>query len=242
MTRLLVCCALLCPGAMLWAMETLTFSSGDGLEMTADYYPLEAGAPLIVACHQAGWSRGEYRETAKWFNELGFAVLALDQRSGKEVNGVTNETAARATELQRGSEYLDALQDIKAAVRYAHDELEPSAVYLMGSSYSASLVLFLLGENALKVDGGLAFSPGEYFNDKQLIQKHAANIRKPVFITSAANEKVYWQEIAAKIDDTLQTTYLPESGGHHGSRALWTDKTGHEGYREAVRAFLATLE
>ena len=51
---------------------------------------LPANAPVLVLFHQAGWSRGEYREIAPKLNELGYICLAIDQRSGKGVNGVAN--------------------------------------------------------------------------------------------------------------------------------------------------------
>lgn len=78
--------------------ETISFPSKDGLEITADvYFTGDKSKPWILLCHQARWSRGEYNEIAPKLNALGFNCLATDQRSGKEVNGVTNETAARAS-------------------------------------------------------------------------------------------------------------------------------------------------
>ena len=62
--------------------------------MVADLYrqSLGADAPLIVLCHQAGGSRGEYREIAPRLNKLGYQCLAIDQRAGGQVKGVVNET------------------------------------------------------------------------------------------------------------------------------------------------------
>jgi hypothetical protein len=40
-------------------IKTVTFDSEDGLEMTADQYHIKLDKPVIILCHQAGWSRGE---------------------------------------------------------------------------------------------------------------------------------------------------------------------------------------
>ncbi|MCK5453881.1 MAG: hypothetical protein KAJ16_05940, partial [Calditrichia bacterium] len=73
--------------------ETITFPSQDGLPITADLYIVHGKeAPFILLFHQAGFSRGEYLNIAPVLNELGFNAMAIDQRSGKEVNGIVNET------------------------------------------------------------------------------------------------------------------------------------------------------
>ena len=77
---------------------TITFSSADDTQLTADVYaPHDKSNPFIVLCHQAGWSRGEYRDIAPKLNQLGFNCMAIDQRSGEAVNDVANETFAAAT-------------------------------------------------------------------------------------------------------------------------------------------------
>ena len=69
--------------------STIRFDASDGVSITADLYLAHAdlNKPLIVLCHQAGWSRGEYREIAPKLNALGFNCIAIDQRSGGSING-----------------------------------------------------------------------------------------------------------------------------------------------------------
>src|SRR3972149_6331103 len=76
--------------------KTITFPSTDALLITADLYFVSDTLPYMILCHQAGYSRGEYMETADKFCNLGYNCLAIDQRSGKEVNGVKNKTATLA--------------------------------------------------------------------------------------------------------------------------------------------------
>ena len=128
--------------------KQIEFKSIDDLEITADLYMKfeDKSKPFIVLCHQAGWSRGEYREIAPKLNDLGFNCMAIDQRSGKTVNGVKNETAARAKAERKEHSYADAEQDILAAVKYAKANFADGKLLLWGSSYSSSLVLHVTGE------------------------------------------------------------------------------------------------
>ena len=143
------------------SFETLSFPSEDDLEITADLYHASTDGPVVVLCHQAGWSRGEYKETAKTLQERGYNCLAVDQRSGGAVNDTDNETFKRAEAAGKGTEFLDAEQDIVAAVNYM-SERYGKPVILVGSSYSAALSLKVAAEND-NVRAVLSFSPGEYF-------------------------------------------------------------------------------
>ncbi len=246
LTRLFVLAFLLLAGTQAVATETITFASLDGLQITADLYAPHAArdTPLIVLFHQAGWSRGEYRELAPWLNKNGFNCLAVDQRSGHEVNDVPNATAAGAKAAGKGTTYLDAEQDLIAALKYAHANLTRGQVIAWGSSYSAALVLVVAGEHPNLVDGVLSFSPGEYFEklgqDTHWVSKAAAGIKAPVFMTSARSERGNWKPIYAAIK-APKASYVPNTMGNHGSRALWSKFDDHQGYRDAVEEFLQGL-
>ena len=77
------------------------FPAADELMITGDLYLAheDKSTPFIVLCHQANWSRGEYREIAPKLNELGFNCLAIDQRSGKSVNDIDNLSVKKALSL-----------------------------------------------------------------------------------------------------------------------------------------------
>src|SRR6185436_15003460 len=78
------------------AQLKLAFKAKDGLNITADWYPVSSEMPIILLCHQAKSSRGEFSETALKLNKFGFNCLAIDLRSGEESNGVLNETTKEA--------------------------------------------------------------------------------------------------------------------------------------------------
>ena len=230
------------------SFETATFASTDDLEVTADLYLSvpDLNAPFIVLCHQAGWSRGEYREIAPKLGKLGFNCLAIDQRSGKGVGSVENETVKRATAAGKGTAFLDAEQDMVAALKIARKNYARDKVLLWGSSYSSALALRIAGEHPELVDGVLAFAPGEYFErfgkPADWIAKSAANIKVPVFITSAKEEGPRWQSIYDAIPGEKKVKFLPETAGNHGSRALWEKFPDSADYWKAVTSFLEQFE
>ncbi len=123
--------------------EKVTLSAEDGLAVTAEVYIKNESAPWIVLCHQAGFSRGEYREIAPKLTQLGFNCIAIDQRSGSEVNGVKNQTAIEAEKARKGTSYPDAIPDVEAAINYVKNDMKAQKIILWGSSYSASLTFVL---------------------------------------------------------------------------------------------------
>ncbi len=227
------------------AYTTVTFASQDGLEITADLYAANApDHPFVVLCHQAGWSRGEYRAIAPKLQTAGFNCLAIDQRSGKQdqFNKVTNQTNRAATEARKPTEFVDAEQDIVAALEFVRADHAKGKVILWGSSYSAALALRIAGERPELLDGVIAFAPGEYFGrsgkPKNWIEQSAAKIKSPAFITSAKNEYSSWAQIFNAIANDDKVKFIPTSKGNHGSRALFSRFEDSADYWKAVEAFL----
>ncbi len=226
--------------------ETISFKTADNIEMTADLYLTSSlDNPFIILCHQAGWSRGEYIEIAPKLNALGYNCMAIDQRSGGEVNDVTNETHQKAKAKNLSTNYVDAEVDILSAINYVKAHYaKASKLILWGSSYSAALVLKIAGERN-DISGVLSFSPGEYFarfnQPVDYIQRSARHIEVPVFITSKRSEKQNWWTIYQSIKSVTKSYFLPKKSGQHGSRALWEKFEEHNNYWTAVKSFLKTV-
>ncbi len=224
------------------AKETVTFKAADGLEITADVYaPNDLKSNMIILFHQAGWSRGEYNEIAPKLNKLGYNCIAIDQRSGGEINGVENETFKRAEKQGLGTTYVDAKPDMDAAIDYVNKTYKSAKnILIWGSSYSAGLVLKIASERE-DIDGVLAFSPGEYYKKmgkpSDWIEQSAKNIKVPAFITSAKMEKKQWWKIASQIPADNRAYFLPTKLGKHGSRALWSKFSDSSEYWVAVKGF-----
>lgn len=242
---------LIAPASISTAQESfkqIEFDSADGLEITADLYMKydDKSKPFIVLCHQAGWSRGEYREIAPKLNEMGFNCMAIDQRSGGGVNGVANETASRAKAAGKGDSYVDAEPDIISAVKHAKDNYADGKLVLWGSSYSSALVIRISGQHPDLVDGTLSFAPGEYFGrlgkPGDWITQSAKKIKSPAFITSAKNEFKNWKSIFEAIPADGKVKFVPSTPGRHGSRALWKKFDDSPAYWKATTEFLTQYQ
>ncbi|PTS86603.1 alpha/beta hydrolase [Sphingomonas sp. HMWF008] len=190
--------------------SAVTLKAKDGVNVYARLYLAENPKAVILLFHQAGSSKDEYATIAPRLVAAGYTALAIDQRSGGGLYG-PNETAAHVTGK---SDYLDAAQDLQAAVDWAQTQNLPVVVW--GSSYSASLVFPLAVKNVGKIKGLLAFSPGEYFADKHLVAAAAARLTVPVYVTSApdAEEVAAAKAITDALPPGLATRYVPTEGVH----------------------------
>ncbi|MDX1830416.1 MAG: alpha/beta hydrolase [Lutibacter sp.] len=216
--------------------DKIIFPSLDSLPITANFYQVKSTKPMILLCHQAGFSRGEYKATAIKLNNLGYTCLAIDQRSGNIANDVINETALAAKKRNLPQSYFDAKQDIQAAINFLYKKNNNQPIILVGSSYSATLAL-LVGVNSSKVKAIAAFSPGEYYNTID-VKNSIKNMAKPIFVTSSKKESESVTELVALINPDYVTQFIPNVEGIHGSKALWKSTRGSENYWKAFVSFL----
>lgn len=146
--------------AKLQAAEVITTTIDDVTVYGETYFEgLDATAPLILLFHQARSNgRGEYAELANWLNAEGYRVIAWDQRSGGNTYGESNRTNQG---LQKGIKKgnCDAYPDLQAALEYSLEQGLADKVFIVGSSYSAALVVQLAAKNIESVSGVVAFSP-----------------------------------------------------------------------------------
>jgi len=226
------------------ACSQIVFQTKDSLFLKTDiYYSGKNENPTIILCHQAGYSRGEYVEIGKILAKKGFNCIAIDQRSGNEVNGVKNITAQQFLERKKQLndtkpvEYLDAEPDIEDAIYFGCKFFgkEKRKVILWGSSYSASLCLKIAAKND-DVMAVLAFSPGEYFGNKLTLKNEIKNFNKPLFVTSSKSEAADLTKLVSDIKN--KTQFIPDFEGKHGSSCLWSDTPNNEKYWKAVDEFL----
>lgn len=218
--------------------RTIQFASKDNLTITADLYQKDGNAEFILLCHQAGFSRGEYIHTAPKLVKMGFNCLAIDQRSGSRANDVINQTAQIAKNRGLPQKYADARQDIEAAIDKAYELNNNHPIILVGSSYSAALSL-VIGKSD-KVKAVASFSPGEYIKGLE-IGNNAKDLTKPVFVTCAKKEIKAVDQLLSQVNKRYLTFYQPTEKGIHGSRALWDNTDGHEGYWKAFQQWILQL-
>ena len=233
MKLLLIALAALHLTATVASSETVRFKAADGVTVTADFEtPANGYEAVLILYHMAGASRGEYTEIARRLNELGYATLAVDQRSGGTFNGVKNQTAAAAG---GNVAYAKAIPDMQAAAIWARENADAQKVGVVGSSYSAGLVLVLAAEDDTFADAVIAFSPGEYFGGGNYVSKRLGKLVDPVFLTAARGETGQWKPFETKITGPV-TGFQPRGNGRHGASAL-VSGDGAE-YWDALTKFL----
>ncbi|MEP3277523.1 MAG: hypothetical protein ABJN26_15015 [Stappiaceae bacterium] len=234
MIRILATTCILATSIVSSFAETVRIKAADGVEITAEFEKPEGDfSTTLVLYHMAGASRGEYQDIAPVLNKAGYATLAVDQRSGGAFNGVKNETAA-----QSGGNvpYVKAMPDLIAASQWARQNSGATQVGVIGSSYSAGLILALAGRDRDFADAVISFSRGEYYGSDDYVSRELDGIRVPVFLSSARNEAGQWKPFAGKITSPV-TEFVPNGAGRHGATAL-VSKDGAE-YWDALNRFLA---
>ena len=204
------------------AQRKITFYASDGLEVTADFYIYDSGAPYIILLHQENSSRGEYREIAPKLQKMGFNCLAIDMRSGKESNYVQNETSALAQKKNISASLLDCEIDIRAAINYVEKNAVGKNLYiLLGSSFSASLALKIANQNR-NAAAVIAFSPGEYFTPIS-VKDWLKDFNRLVYVTSTKRGQPFVLELMNDIPAQYITVFQQQGEGVHGAQALWNN-------------------
>lgn len=237
--RVLILFVFLFSFLVLEAQEKVTFLAEDGLKITADLYETNSSNPYILLFHQAGYSRGEYRQTANKILKFGYNCLAVDLRSGGEVNYIQNHTALIAVQQGYSVDYLSSQKDIEAAIKWAKERSEKQVV-LLGSSFSASISLLVAKDNP-DVKAVILFSPGEYFTPERIIQTELKDFEKPVFAASSQRENIYVDELLSNVPSSYKTIFAPKTGGEHGSKSLWTCNPNSQEYWLALTMFFSKI-
>ena len=199
------------------------------------YRALNNNPKIALLFHQAGSNRMEYEPIISSFHIAGFDTLTVDQRSGGTMWGVDNATVKR---LGASTEYADAYADLETALEYAVKR-KYKTILVVGSSYSASLAIVLASRNPDAVDGVAAFSPGEYFEDKNRIKIAASKLTMPLYVTGATNEKQRVEEVLVKAGDNDVTFYQPINSVH-GASTFREDKNP-EGYKANINNLMTFL-
>lgn len=221
-------------------MNTITFTSADGLELTADEYIIASDNPYILLFHEQGSSRGEFYTIARRLCKMDYNCLAVDLRNGGNNNFVSNETAKRCRENKCALGVKEIEMDMAAAVEFVLNQSN-QPVILFGSGANGSLSLKLAKEND-NVRAVVALSPGEYFLPNINIQDTISNLRKPVFITSSLPEFPYVSQLVSNIDEQYVSLFEPKLGeGGRGAVSLTAENEHNSEYWLALLLFFKDL-
>jgi len=219
-----------------YAGEPVTLQASDGGTVygTLSRAGGHADAVLLLF-HQAGASRHEYDPLVPGLTKMGYDTLAIDQRSGDSLFGGRNETVAK-----RGgsADYLDALPDLEGALAWAKAR-HYARIAVVGSSYSASLAILLAAKHPQDIAAVASFSPGEYFDDKDMVKRAAAKVAVPFYITTRPEEEDKVQEVLRDARGKNVTHYR-QTIGVHGASTL-VQARDPQGYAANLRSFTEFL-
>lgn len=215
-------------------------TAADGVKVYGESYVagLPASAPVIALFHQARSNgRGEYGPMISWLNGLGYRVIAWDQRSGGNLYGAENRTAAKA-KGKKG--FCDAYPDMEAAIVYSGAVAAGAPLIIWGSSYSASLVWAAAADHADKIDGVVAFSTasGGALDDCGA-RKGLPGLADPALAAWPARERGQAKSLDALLRAARVEVLIVENGVH-GSSSLVDQRTNADmsAARSAVAAWL----
>lgn len=218
--------------ALAFAAEPVVLHSSDVVTI---HGTLSQASPhndkVLLLFHQARANRHEYDSLIAGFNKLGYDTLAIDQRSGGDLFGGHNETVQA---LGKSVGYLDAAPDLDAALAWARGR-HYDKIVAVGSSYSSTLVILLAAKHPPGLTALASFSPGEYFNDKNMIKNAAAKVTLPFYITTDPDEAANVTEVVRKAHGSNIVHYQPKNGVHGASTLV--EARDPEGYMANLKSF-----
>jgi dienelactone hydrolase len=230
------CLILLCLPALALAGEPLTLHAADGVTVYGTLGRAQPhGRSIVLLFHQAHANQHEYDSVVPALQKLGFDTLAIDQRSGGDLFGGHNETVAK---LGASADYLAALPDLEAALAWARAQ-HYARIVAVGSSYSSSLVIMLAAKHPQGLSAIASFSPGEYFDDKNLIKHAAAKVIVPFYITTDPDEAGDVAEVLRDAHGANIVHYQPKVGVHGASTLIAARDPG--GWQANLASFTTFL-
>lgn len=222
-----------------YTQRLVTFPASDGLLVSADLYETEEESHrYLLLFHQAEYSRGEFQQIATRLIKLGFNCLAVDLRYGNEINFINNETAMRARQGAFDVNMLAAKKDMMAAINYVKTLQDSVSVFLLGSSFSASLSLIIANEIP-DITAVMAFSPGEFFDVELSVEQSLKGLSVPMFVGCPRSEYYYVMQLLSGVKSKNKVVFRPEgSDGLHGAKTLWWESATRDEFWLSLLFFL----
>ncbi|MGA8276785.1 MAG: hypothetical protein WB784_01115 [Rhodanobacteraceae bacterium] len=218
------------------AGEPVALHTSDGVSVYGTLTRARAGNDTIILLfHQARGNHHEYDPVIPVLTKLGYDTLATDQRSGGNLFGGSNQTVEANG---KSTNYLAALPDLEAALDWAGAR-HYRTIVTVGSSYSSSLVILLAARRQSQITALAAFSPGEYFDDQNLVKNAAAKITIPFFITTDPDEAGNVTEILSMAHGD-NIVHYKQAAGMHGASTLVASRDP-QGYEQNLQHFTAFL-
>ena len=202
--------------------EKAEMQTDDGVAIYGTYvYIDDAGHhPAVVLCHQMNKDRGSYAAFQNLLAENGICSLAIDFRGFGE-----STDDGLAYKNFKNQDYIDMVNDIKAAVKYMTEEplnerIDSEKIGLVGASIGANLAIMASAElDGLKC--AVALSPGRNYHDLKPID-YAPDVEVPVLIAYTQGDMQSADVISDLIDSFGENTpgVSVLDGDKHGTDML----------------------
>lgn len=175
-------------------IETVRFTTSDGVEIVGDYTGAGAGAPAVLLLHMMPADRTSWRPFAEKLAQAGFGSLAIDFRGHGES---TKQGDVRLNYKQfTDADHQASIHDVEAAIAFLESR-GAVKIAISGASIGANLTLQYLTEHP-EVPAVILLSPGANYRGIKT---------EPFMRALASHQRVF---LAASRDDeysfeTIQT-------------------------------------
>jgi dienelactone hydrolase len=176
----------------------VTFRGQDGLTLTGAYYEASTRpAPGILLLHMLRRTHADWDAAASQLADAGFAVLALDFRSGEDLSSLA--------------------ADLKAAKAFLRErpEVVPTSIGIAGASIGANLALLDAADDPA-ISSLALLSPGLDYRGLRIaaaMKKYAA---RPALLVGSTRDPYTWRSIRqlTTIGPGTREVRLTEAVGH----------------------------
>jgi pimeloyl-ACP methyl ester carboxylesterase len=194
-------------------VQKVSFVTKDGVTIVANYYPNKSAKFAGILVHMRPKTKESFDELAKFLQNQGYALLALDLRG----HGESTESIKGKLDYNKFSEEEEkgSINDLVSASLFLEKEgYSKDKQFLIGASIGANLSFQFLSENP-QVKAIVLISPGLNYRGIILKNFKKEGLGEKIFVISALDD-----EPAYVAGRTLKSWYqdlnyleLP-SGGH----------------------------
>lgn len=173
--------------------DEVSFTTRDGIEIVADYYPppdRTVKAPVVILLHMYRHDRGTWTLLIPHLKREGFAVLALDMRGHGQSKGPADMKMPKRVK-DRDPRLFNAMwQDVEAGYRFLSEQegLDLSRFAIVGASVGCSVALNYMQRDP-SVDVVVCLTPGTSYLGTDSVSDIKACGNRPILLTSSEEER-----------------------------------------------------
>lgn len=225
------------------AAEDMQVETADGVFVRGTYYaPPSSPAPALLLTHMLRKNRESWADFARFAQERGFAVLAIDLR------GHGQSTQSKKGPVHEGSfveaDFAAMRLDVAAAVQWlrSRPEIAPRGISLVGASIGANVALGYAAEDSL-IATVVLISPGESYRGVRAGPPLQAYGPRPLMLVAAEDDNyslVSVRKLESLAKGSKDVRVFPEGG--HGTYLLESRPELPEMIVDFVRSAAAAKE